>query len=58
MNEQSNSHFPLISDIWVKDVDDWLGVADTRQRRKIQNRRNQRAFREETNSKIQPGLIM
>lgn len=40
MNEQSLSHFPLNSDIWIKDVDDWIGVTDSRQRKKIQNRRN------------------
>ncbi|OBT71629.1 hypothetical protein VF21_08951 [Pseudogymnoascus sp. 05NY08] len=45
MNEQSHSHFPLNSNIWVNDTENWLGVADSHQRRKIQNRRNQRAFR-------------
>ncbi|OBT57611.1 hypothetical protein VE04_01455 [Pseudogymnoascus sp. 24MN13] len=45
MNEQSHSHFPLNSNIWVNDTENWLGVADSHERRKIQNRRNQRAFR-------------
>ncbi|KAI7778158.1 hypothetical protein LA080_002584 [Diaporthe eres] len=31
--------------IWVKDVDDWLGVTDQQERRRIQNLRNQRALR-------------
>ncbi|CAG8980977.1 hypothetical protein HYALB_00011086 [Hymenoscyphus albidus] len=34
-----------IGQILVRDVDDWLGVSDSRERRKIQNRRNQRASR-------------
>lgn len=58
MDKQSHSHFPFNGNIWVNDVDDWMGVTDSHQRRKIQNRRNQRAFREETNSKIKPGLTM
>ncbi|OBT67949.1 hypothetical protein VE03_02563 [Pseudogymnoascus sp. 23342-1-I1] len=45
MNEQSHSHLPLDSSVWVNDVDNWLGMADSRQRRRAQNRRNQRAFR-------------
>ncbi|KFY98580.1 hypothetical protein V500_01600 [Pseudogymnoascus sp. VKM F-4518 (FW-2643)] len=45
MDEQSHSHFPFNGNIWVNDVDDWMGVTDSHQRRKIQNRRNQRAFR-------------
>ncbi|PVH69201.1 hypothetical protein DL98DRAFT_392004, partial [Cadophora sp. DSE1049] len=32
-------------DLWVMDEDDWLGVSNSRERRKIQNRRNQRTFR-------------
>jgi hypothetical protein len=27
---------------WVRHEDDWSGITDTRERRKIQNRRNQR----------------
>ncbi|PVH74707.1 hypothetical protein DL98DRAFT_519045 [Cadophora sp. DSE1049] len=30
---------------WVSDVDNWLGVTDSRRRRKIQNRVNQRIYR-------------
>lgn len=52
MNEQSRSHFHLGSDVWVKSVDDWGGVTDSQQRRKIQNRRNQRASREGSGPKV------
>ncbi|KAL3422950.1 hypothetical protein PVAG01_04697 [Phlyctema vagabunda] len=45
MDGQNNLATPVNSDIWIKDVDDWLGVTESRQRRKIQNRRNQRACR-------------
>ncbi|KAF2188492.1 hypothetical protein K469DRAFT_660186 [Zopfia rhizophila CBS 207.26] len=34
-----------IADKWVKGEDDWSGISDTRERRKIQNRRNQRIRR-------------
>jgi hypothetical protein len=42
--------------IWVRDVDDWLGVTNRQERRKIQNRRNQRALRREFPPATQPAL--
>lgn len=50
MDEFGQISGPVCRTILVKDVDDWRGVADGHQRRKIQNRRNQRASREDTNS--------
>lgn len=50
MDEAGRSYFPLSSHLGrtrVGDVDDWSGVSDGRQRRRIQNRRNQRARSEE-----------
>lgn len=44
--------------IWVKDVDDWLGVTDQQERRRIQNRRNQRALRKKTRPSTQPALTI
>jgi hypothetical protein len=31
-----------LAERWVRNEDDWSGITDTRERRKIQNRRNQR----------------
>ncbi|OTA99626.1 hypothetical protein M426DRAFT_325010 [Hypoxylon sp. CI-4A] len=48
MDEAGRFYFPLSSHLGgtrVGDVDDWSGVSDGRQRRKVQNRRNQRARR-------------
>ncbi|KAI1776588.1 hypothetical protein F4818DRAFT_439989 [Hypoxylon cercidicola] len=48
MDEIGRFYFPLSTNLvgtYVGDVDDWSGVTDGRQRRKIQNRRNQRARR-------------
>lgn len=30
---------------WIRDEEDWSGISDTKERRKIQNRRNQRIHR-------------
>lgn len=49
MSEQGPSRLPPGDNkIWVKDLDDWQGVTNQQERRRIQNRRNQRALREET----------
>lgn len=32
-------------DRWIRDEEDWSGISDTKERRKIQNRRNQRIHR-------------
>lgn len=57
MQEQGPSRLPPGDNkIWVKDVDDWLGVTNQQERRRIQNRRNQRALREETRPTTCPGL--
>lgn len=48
MDEVVRSYFPLNTNLAgtrVGDVDDWSGVTNGRQRRRIQNRRNQRARR-------------
>ncbi|KAG6364115.1 hypothetical protein INS49_005713 [Diaporthe citri] len=47
MQEQGPSRLPLGDNkIWAKDEDDWLGVTNQQERRRIQNRRNQRALQE------------
>ncbi|KAL5326528.1 hypothetical protein ACEPPN_004214 [Leptodophora sp. 'Broadleaf-Isolate-01'] len=38
-------HSPRLYEISFNDVDNWLGLADSRRRRKIQNRINQRTYR-------------
>lgn len=60
MQEQGPSHLPPGDNkIWVKDKDDWLGVTNQQERRRIQNRRNQRALRKETRpSTTQPALTV
>ncbi|KAL1869408.1 hypothetical protein Daus18300_005620 [Diaporthe australafricana] len=46
MQEQGPSRLPPGDNrIWVKDVDDWLAITNRQERRRIQNRRNQRALR-------------
>lgn len=60
MQEQGPSRLPPGDNkIWVKDMDDWLGVTNNNQeRRRIQNRRNQRALREGTLPATQTALTM
>ncbi|RSL87591.1 hypothetical protein CEP51_002142 [Fusarium floridanum] len=46
MDDFSNTGFqPNIADRWVRFEDDWSGISDTKERRRIQNRRNQRILR-------------
>ena len=54
----SGSNRSLYSATWIKDKDDWLGVSDSQERRRIQNRRNQRTFRKKIDSTAQSGLII
>lgn len=59
MSEQGPSCFPPGDNrIWVKDVDDWQGITNQQERRRIQNRRNQRALREETRPATVPALTI
>lgn len=36
---------PSIMHTWIRDEQDWSGISDTKARRRIQNRRNQRVYR-------------
>lgn len=59
MSEQGPSRLPSGDNrIWVKDVDDWQGVTNQQERRRIQNRRNQRALREEIRPATESALTM
>jgi hypothetical protein len=44
MADSSNTSFQedSVADRWVRYEDDWSGISDTKERRKVQNRRNQR----------------
>ncbi|KAI8723029.1 hypothetical protein NCS52_00157700 [Fusarium sp. LHS14.1] len=41
----ASSQEDRIADRWVRYEDDWSGISDTKERRKVQNRRNQRILR-------------
>ncbi|KAH7124977.1 hypothetical protein B0J13DRAFT_611964 [Dactylonectria estremocensis] len=43
-----------IADRWVRHDDDWSGISDTRERRRIQNRRNQRILRSRRRRELGP----
>ncbi|KAI8689482.1 hypothetical protein NCS56_00211700 [Fusarium sp. Ph1] len=47
MTDFSNARFQQdsIADRWVRYEDDWSGISDTKERRRVQNRRNQRILR-------------
>lgn len=59
MHEEDHARLPTGDNkIWVRDEDDWLGITNQQDRRRIQNRRNQRALREETCPVAKLALMM
>ncbi|KAJ3551888.1 hypothetical protein NPX13_g11249 [Xylaria arbuscula] len=34
-----------VAEMWIRKVDDWSGVTDKQERKRLQNRRNQRTYR-------------
>ncbi|KAF2123436.1 hypothetical protein P153DRAFT_380070 [Dothidotthia symphoricarpi CBS 119687] len=46
-----------VADMWVRDEDDWSGISDTKRRRKIQNRRNQRMHRSRKRTEVECGAV-